>query len=163
MSIDKNSDVFLKACAALGADTALVAAIVHVESRWNTWAIRHEPNLPPSMEVKVGVYARLHGLTQHTERTLQHSSIGLGQCLGVTARDLGYRGPLQRLFEPQTGLEWAIRYFQKQLERYTGHVEDAVASFNAGSAKKLPSGEYVNQTYVDRWKRALNAGQRPDA
>lgn len=109
----------------------LVLAIIAQESSGNTLAKRLERN---------GQWAR-----------------GLMQVLESTAREQGLRNP-QALHEPAVGIDQGVTYLARQLARYRGNVSDAVAAYNAGSALRNASGQYVNAGYVRevlaRWKRS---------
>ena len=59
--------------------------------------------------------------------------------------------------DPTVGLDLGAAYLAYQLDRY-GSIEAAVAAYNAGSVRYVPgdSGRYVNQSYVEKWKEALD-------
>lgn len=113
-----------------GVDPALIKAVVKAESNFDPRAYRYEPHV-----------AHLGG---------PDASYGLMQTLYSTARELGYSGQAEGLFDPATSLEFGTRYLKRQLVRYGGDVEQAVAAYNAGSARRLASGKWSNQAYVDR-------------
>lgn len=100
----------------------LVLAIVSVESGGNPNAKLHEAN---------GQWSR-----------------GLMQVQEPTAAQMGYRNV--NLHDPETGLEVGIKYLAWQLRRYRGNLKDAVAAYNAGTARKRDNGTYTNQGYVDK-------------
>lgn len=58
-------------------------------------------------------------------------AMGLAQIMPDTARDLGFRGPLELLQDPETNLEFGSRYLRSLLDR-TGDWELAAAAYNAG-------------------------------
>ncbi len=132
----------------------LVRAIVAVESSGNPWATRYEP----------GFYARyVHGkghatfghCSRSTEEISRAMSWGLMQVMGQTARENGYKGDfLAELCDPATGLDWGCRYLTRQLKRYQGNLEAAVAAYNAGSATRDEHNQWRNQGYVDRVRAA---------
>lgn len=111
-------------------DPALIKAVIKAESNFNPRAFRHEPFVP-----------HLGG---------PDASYGLMQTLYTTARELGYSGAPEGLFNPETSIEYGTRYLKRQLLRYDGDTEKAIAAYNAGSARKVASGEWSNQRYVDR-------------
>lgn len=70
-------------------------------------------------------------------------SWGLLQILTPTAQWLGYTGTPRGLLDPATGLYWGLRYLAYQLKRYNGNVAQAVAAYNAGTAKPDGKGGFV--------------------
>lgn len=150
LQIDKNSKVFIDACRARGirgADVDLVAAIVTKESTWNTFAFRWEPLLSDVGDVEVDRFAKAQIFSKQSERILQHSSFGLMQVLGRTARGEGFSGYLPELFLPEVGLEWGIRHLQWLQNKYSIR-NDVIAAYNFGHVKKNQDGTYANQKYV---------------
>lgn len=137
-----------------GLDPLLVAAIVQVESAGSPWAIRYEPAWAARLDGRRGQ----PGVTSATERVQLSTSWGLMQVLGVTARELGFKGPfLSALCAPAVGLEYGCRYLARQLRRYKGDVSDAIAAYNAGTARRRDDGTYVNEDYVRKVWRAMEA------
>lgn len=61
---------------------------------------------------------------------------GLMQIMGPTgrllARDLGVRYRRAALHDPATSLDFGTRYLRQMLDRFDGHVERALAAYNAG-------------------------------
>jgi soluble lytic murein transglycosylase len=61
---------------------------------------------------------------------------GLMQIMGATgqllARDLGVRYQRAALHDPATSLDFGTRYLRQMLDRFDGHVERALAAYNAG-------------------------------
>ena len=61
---------------------------------------------------------------------------GLMQIMGPTgqllARDLGVRYKRAALHDPATSLDFGTRYLRQMLDRFEGHVERALAAYNAG-------------------------------
>jgi len=113
-----------------GVDPALIKAIIQAESNFNPRAFRHEPFVK-----------HLGG---------PDASYGLMQTLYTTAREMGYTGVPEGLFNPETSIEYGTRYLKRQLIRYTGDTEKAISAYNAGSARRLSNGKWSNQPYVDR-------------
>lgn len=132
----------------------LVFAIVQVESAGHPSAIRYEPAFFDRYVAGKGhpVYSPC---SRATEEQLRAFSFGLMQVMGQTARELGFTGIfLTELLDPATGLDWGCRYLKKQVDRYRGDLESAVAAYNAGSARRTDQGQWVNQGYVDKVKKA---------
>lgn len=107
---------------------ALIKAIIQVESNWDVNASRYEANL-------------------------NDSSWGLMQVLLKTARDILKKPNLtiSELINPRTNIEAGTAYLSYQLKRYNGNITDAIAAYNAGSAKFNPVTKmYSNQSYVNK-------------
>lgn len=88
-------------------------------------------------------------------------SRGLLQVLEGTARELGLKTPMD-LHTPAVGIDVGVHYFAKQLARYRGNVQHAIAAYNAGTAKVNSKGVYKNQSYVSsvlNWLKQVNPGQ----
>jgi len=76
------------------------------------------------------------------------ASYGICQLMYPTAVGLGFNGEPEDLYNPEENIKLGCRMLWKQLKRYNGNVEDAVAAYNAGSARKRADGLYSNQQYV---------------
>lgn len=74
-------------------------------------------------------------------------SRGLMQVKEATARDLGLSDPMM-LHVPAIGIDYGVHYLAQQLARYRGNVANAVAAYNAGSARFTVQETFVNQAYV---------------
>ncbi len=133
---------------------ALIQAIVQVESAGHPWAIRYEPAFFDGFVAEQG-HAVFLPCSRATEERLRAFSFGLMQIMGQTARELGFKGVyLVELCDPATGLEWGCRYLTKQVKRYSGDLESAVAAYNAGSARRDKNGAWANQGYVEKVRKA---------
>lgn len=108
-----------------GVDPVLVKAVVAAESNFNARAFRAEPQI-------------------------NDASYGLMQTLYATAKDMGYAGPPEGLYDPATSVEYGTRYLKRQLVRYQGRTPFAVAAYNSGTAYQKADGSFTNQAYVDR-------------
>lgn len=130
-----------------GAVAELLDAIVVVESDYDQWAVRYEPTY--RFIDGAGKWAARNGITTDTEMTCQRMSWGLAQIMGGTARGLGYSGPLTRLLDPEINLDYAARLLKQIATRYPKNIDEQVAAYNAGSARRNETGQFVNQGYVD--------------
>lgn len=126
---------------------ALLGAFVAVESSGNPDAVRFEPNYRYLSDIQAN--ADRLGISPEAEKKNQQTSWGLVQIMGATARWLGFRDPMEKLCEPETGLLWGCIYLSRLINKYKT-LEDAVASYNAGSPRRKDDGSYVNQDYVDK-------------
>ncbi|UOF83057.1 hypothetical protein [Caudoviricetes sp.] len=128
-------------------DPFLVAAIIGQESKGDTYAIRYEAHFRYRKEPYR--YARLNNISEETENLLQSCSIGLMQVMGCRARELGHKGSLLELVEPEVGIEYGCTNLQHLYLKFDKGT-DVVAAYNAGSPLFEPSGKYKNQTYVNK-------------
>lgn len=129
-----------------GVDADLVHAIIQIESGWNEWAVRFEPNYkwldaPVEWALKLGT-------TPETETILQKTSWGLMQVMGGVARQHGYKRPLTMLLLPKDGLEVGIQHLQSKVRVYGAVEKNVIASYNSGSPI-INNGVYKNQKYID--------------
>lgn len=130
-------------------DPRLVAGIVQVESGGDPHAMRYERGYRWTVPF-VG------GGTQGTETEAQKFSYGLGQIMGATAREHGFKGPwLSMLFDPPTNLQYVCKHLVWLLKRYRGDMHDAISAYNQGSARRTDRGDYVNQVYVNKVLNAM--------
>lgn len=91
-------------------------------------------------------------------------SFGAMQLLRSTAEGLaGKKLTEVELLDPQTNIDLGTKYIKQNLDRYGGNYADAMAAYNAGTARKNEKGQYVNskgvpnvQKYVDRITTALS-------
>lgn len=128
-------------------DPNLVLSICQVESNFRYQSARYEANF--NYLFKADDYAKSQNITFDTEATFQKISWGIMQIMGGTARHLGFSGWLPTLSELEVGLFWSCRYLDNLCHKYSS-LEDQIASYNAGSPRKLKDGKYLNQLYVDK-------------
>lgn len=126
----------------------LVRAVCQVESSMNPWAIRHEPG----WKYYIGDQLNM----SLTERFAQSTSWGLMQVMGSVAREYGFAGWLPELCDPPVGLLYGCRHLKKFYDKYQNYP-DTIASYNAGSPRKLGENLYVNQKYISAVLKAWNA------
>jgi soluble lytic murein transglycosylase-like protein len=141
---------------AAGLDADLVIAIIHTESGGDTYAIRYEPHYRWLCDVER--WSKRQGITAATEETLQKMSFGLGQVMGAVARQHGFGKPLQRLCEPDHGLEIMIKHL-RWLRLKCASDTDLMAAYNGGwgALRRSFSGAYPNQPYIDKVSKTLGA------
>lgn len=164
----------------IGAPLNLVAALIMQESSGDTWAYNPEPKWRHMWDVKRGApfrklthdeimqevppsdFTAPKGVMEDAEWWGQQASWGLMQVMGAVAREYGLKERfLTILCDPSRGVRYGCLFLKALLARYPGDVEDAVAAYNAGSARRAVSGKYVNQPYVDSvmsYYRRLNDG-----
>ena len=104
--------------------SGLIRAIISAESSWNAKAFRPEPQIGDA-------------------------SYGLMQILLGTARQLGYKGTAEKLFEPSINIRLGARYLKSRMLLYSTY-EEAIAAYNAGQPRRAADGRFINQAYVDK-------------
>ena len=135
-------------------DHDLVYSIINVESGWNPYAMRFEPNYKWLYEYRV--YAGLLNITEQTEETLQKMSYGLFQLMGALCREYGFKEELVKLCDPEINLKYGCMHLKKLINKYSNE-QDVIAAYNAGTPRKTEGGLFYNQKYVDKVYSFLNA------
>lgn len=135
-----------------GIDPDLVQAFVLQESSGNPNSKRFEPDF-------FRRYIMPMKITDPVEREGRATSWGLLQVMGQVARELGYQGAFEGLFDPSTGLEYGCKKLSRCIKRYPGDLDSAIAAYNAGTARHTnhedENSPFVNQSYVDGVRRYL--------
>ena len=133
----------------------VLLAIAKVESSFNPFACRYEPNY--RWLFKPEEFFRSYSSTVDTEIFFQKCSLGLMQVMGAVFRELGYSDPLPKVFcDVRAQLLYGYRHFLRFYRKY-GRLEKAISSYNAGSPRRRKDGKFVNQSYVDRVLREAEA------
>jgi hypothetical protein len=107
-------------------DPLLIKAVIAQESGYNPSAYRAEPQIGDA-------------------------SRGLMQVLYKTAVWLGMRGDPDQLFDAATCITYGSKYLDYQWRRYassSSRLDDTIAAYNAGTAKRTADGVYTNAVYV---------------
>lgn len=173
------------AAAAHRIDPALVAAIVTVESGGRTWSTRHEPDFlrprdekgeprrdkdgnpleSPALVAQAERFARATGVSFVTELVHEKTSWGLLQVMGCVARELGFRGHLPELCQPEVGLELGCAYLRKlaRTDAWVTFSGELAAKYNGGpGVGKTDDGRWTNESYVRQvaraWREHTTAG-----
>lgn len=135
-------------------DKYLLASIVSVESGGRSDSNRYEDHY--RWLYKPEKFSKSLKITTETETVMQKTSWGLGQVMGGVARELGHKGNLVELCNPDVGLHFAALKISNLLKRFPD-TEDAVSSYNQGSPRRELGGDYNNQGYVDKVMGRLQA------
>lgn len=118
-----------------GIDTALICAVAEVESEWNQYAVRYEPDF--YTHYIEPLFNKDH-LTM-TEATARSTSWGLMQIMGETAREFGFVGEyLSQLCDPDIGLDYGCKKLRACLNEHSGDVREALLEYNGGSDLRYP-------------------------
>ena len=136
-----------------GCDPDVAIAIAMIESSWDTYAVKYEPNWKYLESVEA--HAKADHITGETELQLQKFSWGLMQVMGSVARELGFTLALPMLCIPEFGAEYGTKKLAKLFRRYPSEL-DVIAAYNAGSPRKTEHGFYVNQGYVNKVKSLVD-------
>eukprot|EP00903_Cladosiphon_okamuranus_P001978 g1976.t1 len=79
--------------------------------------------------------------------------VGLMQIKPATARGIGYRGSTKALYDPETNLEWGMKYLAGAHERAGGDLCGTILRYNAGHyAKRMNP---ISRRYCSKVKRIL--------
>ncbi|MBO6893550.1 MAG: transglycosylase SLT domain-containing protein [Roseibium sp.] len=120
---DKYSQLIRKAAAKHGVPVKIAKAVVEVESNFN-----------PRARGRAG-------------------EVGLMQIKPATARGIGYRGSTKALYDPETNLEWGMKYLAGAHDRANGDLCGTILRYNAGHyAKRMNP---VSRRYCSKVKRIL--------
>lgn len=91
------------------------------------------------------------------EPAINDASYGLVQVLLKTAQGIDKTATVQKLYDPEYNLLIGAKYIAQNMARYPGDIKSAIASYNAGVARKNEQGQFVNsrgvpnvQKYVDK-------------
>lgn len=135
-----------------GIESSLVEAFCMTESTFNVRATRYEANF-----YKNYIQPMLaHNAIESKEAMGRATSWGLMQLMGQVARERGFDGEFEELFDPEIALEWSLKHLKHFIEKYEPNLDDAIASYNAGSPRKGKDGKYVNQEYVSKVHKYQN-------
>ncbi len=145
-------DTLIEIATEHGLEPELVYAIICVETNHNQWACRYEPKWRYFFEVDE--WALKLGQSPETEHIQQATSWGLMQVMGTVARELGFMGYLSQLSVAEIGARMGCMKLQQLFKKYV-EVEDVIAAYNAGSARRSATGKYLNQEYVDKVMKVL--------
>lgn len=79
--------------------------------------------------------------------------VGLMQIKPATARGMGYRGSTKALYNPETNLEWGMKYLAGAHDRANGDVCGTILRYNAGHyAKRMNP---ISRRYCKKVQRIL--------
>jgi len=120
---DRYAKLIRKAAAKHGVPVKIAKAVVQVESNFN-----------PRARGSAG-------------------EVGLMQIKPATARGIGYRGSTTALYDPETNLEWGMKYLAGAHERAGGDLCGTILRYNAGHyAKRMNP---ISRRYCSKVKRIL--------
>ena len=82
--------------------------------------------------------------------------IGLMQLMPRTARYIGYKGPLRKLYHPDTNIRYGMKYLGKAYKLGGGSVCGAILKYNAGHGAKRMNP--ISRKYCKRVRRIMRRG-----
>lgn len=122
---DDFSRLIRKAAAKHGVPVKIAKAVVEVESNFN-----------PRARGRAG-------------------EVGLMQIKPATARGIGYRGTTKSLYDPETNIEWGMKYLAGAHQRANGDLCGTILRYNAGHyAKRMNP---VSRKYCSKVKRIMSS------
>lgn len=122
---DDFSRLIRKAAAKHGVPVKIAKAVVEVESNFN-----------PRARGRAG-------------------EVGLMQIKPATARGIGYRGSTNALYDPETNIEWGMKYLAGAHQRANGDLCGTILRYNAGHyAKRMNP---VSRKYCSKVKRIMSS------
>ena len=137
-------------------DPVLIGSSIMVESAGSSCATRFEPGwryFPTDALMRD--YGRKIGLSLDTVKNSMATSYGPMQTMMTVAFEHGFKDHPTRLCQPRVGIEYGAKHLATLFVRYE-NAEDAIAAYNAGSARRGRNGKYVNQEYVDKVMKYFN-------
>ena len=134
-----------------GIDPKLLKALAKIESSYDEYAVRYEEHYKWLVEPER--FAKMLNITVETEIQLQKFSYGPLQLMGANFRQLGFTKSLLDASKLEYSVGYAIKHLKILMKKYD-KTEDIVAAYNAGSVR-FDGKQYVNQQYVDKFKKAL--------
>lgn len=132
----KIGQLIIQASEQTGISSALIAAVIHQESRGQVYAIRYEPGFyrkyleKKTREQLIGFVPSAASLD--TELYGRACSYGLMQVMGNTMRERGFKGQfLTELLDPATNIRLGSEFLQTLLLRHKT-TEKALQRWNGG-------------------------------
>lgn len=135
----------------------MIASIIQTESSGNQFAYRYEPKFNYLHDLNL--LQNAWKCPAETALIMQKSSYGYCQVMGATAIDLGlmklpdfFTWPTL-LYRTDINLKFACKLINQKAKKYGNDPSDLYASYNAGTVKKSPQGNYENQWAVTKFQK----------
>lgn len=105
----------------------------------------------PSILISIcTVESNLKHVTTYNDNGKKYNSYSICQVQRPAAHQVvGKHIDSLALMQPTVNIEVAAKYLKYHLQRYNNYYE-AIAAYNAGSAKYNKKGELINKNYVDK-------------
>jgi len=147
MVTDSTMETIVKYAEQFDIKPEIIYGICMTESNMIQMACRYEKNYkwlfkPEAVKPKL--------CSVDTERTFQQVSWGVGQVMGAVLREYGYTDWLPVILSDKNlQIMYCVKHLANLKKRFP-EGNDYIAAYNAGSPRKLSSGKYVNQEYVQK-------------
>lgn len=122
----------------------LIAAVIIQESAGDTFAQRLEQGFF-ARYLRDKLYGELPGYNkienkwkQEIERGLRAHSFGLMQIMGQTARENGFMGEFEELFDPETNIDLGSKILSKKIISSGRDIRVGLLRWNGGGNPKYP-------------------------
>lgn len=129
-------------------DPAIIKGVIAQESNFIKTAYRFEPYLSPKTGKPRSFLAPSADFPNGGG-----ASLGLMQVLVSTARAMGFKGPMEGLYDPATAIDYGTRFLSNLIYQYTKQgkpLDNALSAYNGGSSGDVAAfGPFSNQAYVD--------------
>lgn len=116
-------------------------------------------NLPQGLLSSVCFVESSHNVGAIHYNDGKGNSVGVCQLKLATAKLLGFKGNEQQLKNYKVNVFYAGKYLKKQLDRYNGNADMAVAAYNAGKCRINKKGLIKNIKYVNKVRKVWISGR----
>lgn len=144
--IQSHYEIIINESAKYNIDPALIAAIIFQESGGQEDAREYSRGYP--YVYKPTFFAKMHNIPFKTELEGQRTSYGLMQIKCATARDIGYLGKCQKLFNASLNVRYGVKYLSILKRRY-GSDLSMISAYNQGQPFRFSNGQFKNSRYVN--------------
>lgn len=142
-SVHRFMDQIQKAAERYSIPTRVLAGLVAQESQGDTWAAKPEEKYRWTFGRLASHVPLLKKLlprwrTQAQDFYMQRISFGLCQVMGAVARELGFKGYLTMLCNPEIGARMGAAKLADCLKRSNGDLRAALLRYNGGGDPAYP-------------------------
>ncbi|MGH9373368.1 MAG: lytic transglycosylase domain-containing protein [Vicinamibacterales bacterium] len=137
MALERYQATIAKYAAEFGVPVTWIQAVIMTESSGRSGAYRAEPRI-------------------------NDASYGLMQLLARTARGLGYQGPPEGLYDPDTNIRLGTLLLRQLRDRFGDDFSAVYSAYNSGSPTKWTTSAQVRQ-HVENARRWLQHFRGPVA
>ncbi|MFD0916278.1 lytic transglycosylase domain-containing protein [Pseudahrensia aquimaris] len=129
--------------------------------KYATRRARYEPLIRKHAKA-AGVPVKLALAVVHVESSFRSKAkgaageIGLMQLMPATARYMGYKGPLRKLYNPDTNIRFGMKYLAKAHRLGGGQLCNVILKYNAGHGAKRMNP--ISRRYCKRIRRLMAQG-----
>lgn len=135
-----------------------VSASIKYNNLINKYASRF--NVPPEIvKAVISVESNYKNKAVGPDDYGSRSSYGLMQIQIETAKDIGYKGDIEGLFNPEVNIAFGIKYLRNCIAWANGNLYTALDMYNrgVGFVRKYPyKGKWDNHRYVNKVLKNLS-------